>query len=162
MKCEIILREPRNVDFAIAQIRAVDLNELHVVKIKPVTETRSDLQNKLYWVWVGVIGDAVGMTNDEFHFQSKARYLLPILLRDEHDETVDMYSAIKTVFDAGMVEQAKTAKRHMLRHMLSTTWLTVKQMAEYLREIEGYARDGGIMLPCPDDYKYIMNEQRTR
>tara|TARA_Y100001951_G_scaffold102100_1_gene108190 strand:- start:441 stop:926 length:486 start_codon:yes stop_codon:yes gene_type:complete len=159
---EIILHKRENVDYAIKQLNELDLSELHVVTIKPMEYSRSVAQNALMWQWITVISNETGTSKDDLHMQFKNTFLLPLLIRDGHEETVSMYQCIRTVWDAGMHDEAKTAKRNMLRHMISTTWLTVKQMTEYLREIEAYAVDAGIQLPHPDDYKWVMSEQRSR
>lgn len=159
---EIIIREQRNIDFACGVLQNLDRSKTHIVKVEEYSPTRSQAQNRLMRLWLTVIGNVMGQTQDEMHIQCKGLYLLPILLRDGHEETTQMHEAVKTVWNAGMKEQAITAKKNMVRHMISTTWLSVKQMTEYLREIEGMARDGGVALPYPDDYDWIMNQKRTR
>lgn len=153
---EIILREQRNIDFAIDRIRNVDMSKPHVVTIKEYSPTRSEAQNKIYWLWLRTIGDQVGLTKDELHMKFKARYVLPVLLADGEEETTEINDAVRVIWQAGLKEQAIIAKRNMIRKTVSTTKLNVKQFTEYLREIEGYARDGQIALPYPDDYKMAM------
>jgi len=156
MKSEIILRDPRNVEFAIDQIKSVDLSETHVVTIKPFKRTRSQAQNAVMWLWLTVIGDQVGMTKDELHLQFKAQYLMPVVLRDNLDDyAVSVHQKMHDLWKNGRKEEAKMIKR-LLVNYISTGWLNVAQFTEYLREIEGYARDGNIALPYPEDYHQAM------
>lgn len=153
---EIILKEQRNIDFAIDQIRRVDLSKVHVVTIKEYSPKRSEAQNKIYWLWCRTLGDQIGMTKDEMHIEFKGRYVLPVLLTEGDEETTEMNEAIKVVWQAGLKQQAITAKRNMIRHTVSTTKLTVKQFTVFLNDIEQYARDGQIALPYPPEYDLAM------
>lgn len=153
---EIIIREQRNIDFAIDQIKRVDLSKPHVVKIEEFKRTRSTAQNALLWKWLTVIGDYVGETKDELHLQFKARYLMPIVLRDNLDEyAIQVHDKMNSLWASGAKQEASMIKRLLINY-ISTSWMNVKQFTEYLQEIEQYARDGQIALPYPDEYRQAM------
>lgn len=156
---EIILREQRNIDFAIDALRRVDLSKPHVVTVKEDKRTRSMRQHGLYFMWVTAIANHVGQSKDDLHMQFKGKFLLPMLLRDGHEETLQTNEAIKVIWQAGLKDQATTAKRFLVNH-ISTTWLKVDQFTELLNEVAEYARDGGIALPYPEDYHEIMGSKK--
>jgi hypothetical protein len=57
---------------------------------------------------------------------------------------------------AGDAKDEASMIKRLLVNYISTSWLNVKQFTEYLHEIEGYARDGKIALPYPDEYNQAM------
>jgi hypothetical protein len=153
---EIIIREQRNIDYAIKQLTEIDLSKPHVVKISEFKRTRSTAQNSLLWKWLTVIGNSVGLTKDELHLQFKSQYLMPIVLRDDLDDyAIDVHNKIRAMWAGDAKDEASMIKR-LLVNYISTSWLNVKQFTEYLHEIEGYARDGKIALPYPDEYNQAM------
>lgn len=152
---EIILRNQRNVNFAVDTLRRVDLTKPHIVTIKEDKRTRSMKQHGLYFLWVTAIADYVGQSKDELHIQFKGRFLLPVLLRDGNEYALENNEAITVIWQAGLKEQAIKAKRLLIDN-ISTKWLKVDKFTEYLSEVAEYARVGGIALPYPEDYHEIM------
>jgi len=121
-----------------------------VVTLEKQKLTRSAAQNRLYWMWIGIIAQELGYSKDEMHEIYKERLLWPILIRDS-DEFAELNSRIRAVFEAGMKLEAAELRKHVIG-MLTTTKLTVQQFTEYLREIEADALRMGIPLPHPDLY----------
>lgn len=103
---------------------------------------RSAAQNRLYWVYVTIIGQTLGYSKEEMHEVFKRRHLVPIMLRDDEH------------FNALLVRVKKAADDGVMRsfvRLLSTTHLSLAQFAEYLRDIELFAISMSITLPAKDD-----------
>ena len=93
------------------------------VEIGPPKSRRSRAQNNLYWLWLKTISDETGYQVDELHAMLRALFL--------GYRTVEIYG-------------------RMVAIPTSTTTLTVRQMSEYLHEIDRWAREADVMLPHPD------------
>lgn len=98
-----------------------------VIEIKADKMTRSDKQNKLYWMWAKLIGDELGYTKDEVH----------VLLGDKFLEKITVEGKHKTI-----------------EQIPSTTSLKVSEFTEYLSEIDHFMAEYGITLPHPEDLYY--------
>lgn len=93
------------------------------VKIEEHKSSRSIQQNKMYWSWLKIIGDEVGMDKDEMHRMFAIRLLGPELF----------------YVDGKPYEGAK-----------STTKLSTKEFGEYLDQIHATAMGMGLTLPTPE------------
>ena len=118
----------------IAKMRAIeavidlDCDKNMVITIEP--PNRSKAQNRLYWMWVSIIGKDTGHTKTEMHFVL-ANMFLPRVKFAFHGKQYDMPA--------------------------STSDLSTKDFADYLKDIESFATDMGLNLPHPQDYDYIFN-----
>jgi len=119
------------------------------VVIKPFRKDRSKSQNALYWKWLTIIAEELGMTKEELHEQCKHRHLVPILIRDD-EAYAAMVQAVQDVREKGMKEQADRLSSQIIR-LTSTTDLNTKQMAEYMDQIKIEMAGLGIVLPEPED-----------
>lgn len=117
--------------------------------VRPHKKDRSLLQNSLYWMWVTVIGNEIGMTKEEVHEDLKRRMLVPIYERDDL-LYCEMIQSLRKLYTQGFKEDAQKLHAHIVR-LTSTTNATVKQFAEYLTEIERDMAGKGIYLPHPED-----------
>lgn len=97
------------------------------LEIKKNASKRTDAQNKLYWFWLGIIGDDTGYRPDEIHKLMKMQFLEPITYRIMDKDVIDYPS---------------------------TTKLTVREFTEYLNMIELWASDLGMVMPHPEDIYY--------
>jgi len=87
--------------------------------------TRSQKQNKLYWMWIDTIGQELGYHRDEMH----------ILLKDKllgYDEI-------------------ETRKGEVVKALKSTAKLSVDAMKDYLESVDFFATHYGIKLMHPED-----------
>lgn len=88
------------------------------------------------------------------HFEFKKKFLIGILKRDD-DEYAAMCLAIKTLKQSES-EQYEAIANGVIRET-STTRMDTKQFTEYLNLIEAFAlKTFGLVLPVPDDFKYVM------
>ena len=99
--------------------------EKAVISIKADKMTRSQKQNKLYWMWIDTIGQELGYHRDEMH----------ILLKDKllgYDEI-------------------ETRKGEVVKALKSTAKLSVDEMKDYLEAVDFFATHYGIKLMHPED-----------
>lgn len=104
----------------IEQIKALD--GVYRVSIDVYKKDRSHAQNRLMWMWLGIISNDTGTTPEDLHQILKMRFL-----------GTEVISALGYAF-----EQPK-----------STTKLTTREFTNYLDKIEGLAISLNIRLPHP-------------
>ena len=129
-------------------------NKPLVVEIRPETRDRSKAQNRLYWKWLHEIHRKTGNDEDQLHFEFKKKFLIGILKRDDKDYA-DMCLAISALKKSES-EQFEAIANGVIRET-STTRMNTSQFTTYLQLIEAFAlREFGLVLPVPDDLKYVM------
>jgi len=111
----------------IEQIKALD--GVYRVTVDVYKKDRSHAQNRLMWMWLGIISNETGTTPEDLHQILKMRFL-----------GTEVISALGYVF-----EQPK-----------STTKLTAREFTNYLDKIEGLAISLNIRLPHPEIYNEAM------
>lgn len=101
-----------------------------LVEIKVNKETRSDKQNKLYFLWVDVFRNEVGYEKNQMHRIFKKRFLGYIETTDlDGEEFMDL-------------RDTKTLK--------------VDEFAKYLEQVDRFCAEWGCVLPRPDYYWEAM------
>jgi hypothetical protein len=121
MKIESSLDKER----AINKIKSLNLDKPWSVDIKPYKKNRSLAQNKLYFMWMKIIGDEIGYTSEEIHAIMADRFLTT--------EFVE--------YGGNKIKRDK-----------STSKLNTKEFTEYLESIDRWAAgEMGIVLPSPED-----------
>jgi len=136
-----------------ADIRALLAEGDVMVRVEQAQDTRSAKQNRLMWLWHGVVGKETGEASGEVHDRIKEVIVLPIMLsypdRYEHAAQIEQLLAVRP-----------TAKALLVR-LISTTDLTVKHMAEFLTAYERYASSMmGMVFPRPEDIYYAALGER--
>lgn len=96
------------------------------VLIEFTSTSRTDAQNKYYWVIVGIIGRTLGMQPEDVHKYFKECFL----------PKTEYFVAIKD------------------KQLRSTTEQTKDQMAAYLDKIIRFAAEQGIIIPDLEEYKH--------
>lgn len=146
------LRDENVFKTMIAFIEAQPKGILIEAVIREHKKDRSLRQNSLYWEWVTVISNELGMTKEDQHEDLKKRILVPIYERDDLGYAA-MIQAIRRVYSQGLKDDANAMFEHIVR-LTSTTNAKVKQFTEYLKEIERDMIGKGIALPHPEDRYY--------
>jgi len=82
-------------------------------------------QNNTLWMWYEVIGKELGYHKSELH-----------------EIFLDMYAPVKTIRDL----QGKP-----LQKRVRSSEMNVKQMSEYMDQIQQFAAENSIILPQPDE-----------
>lgn len=136
-----------------ADIRALLAEGNVMVRVEQAQDTRSAKQNRLMWLWHGIVGKETGEASGEVHDRIKEAIVLPIMLshpdRYEHAAQIEQLLAVRP-----------TAKALLVR-LISTTDLTVKHMAEFLTAYERYASSMmGMVFPMPEDIYYAALGER--
>ena len=124
---KIYIREERHRNHALDTIKALNIETVYEVTIKPYKRNRSLEQNSLMWKWYSIIADDLGYTTEEIHEEFMRKLLIPITMQTP----------------SGMVEVYSTKK------------LKVKEMTAYLEGIERTATEMGISLPRPYENNII-------
>ena len=125
-----------------------------VVTIKPQTKDRTKDQNSLYWLQLHFVEKQTGQDADSLHEIVKDKFVTKILMRDR-EGFAEMVEAIRHLKAIGSKEYESIAAG--VYKLISTTILDTKQFTDYLRLVEAYMlSELGIMVPVPDDLKYVM------
>lgn len=124
---EIIIREQRQVDFAISQISTLNLNKEWRITIKPYVKKRTTSQNSIVHLWFGIIASETGNDADDVKEALKAKFL----------------PARFVEIDGEMIEVRR-----------STAKLNTTEMAEFCNRMQAWAASElGIQLPTRDDMR---------
>jgi len=144
-----ILRDEKVIAHLIAFINAQPKEPIIEVVVREHKKKRSLLQNSLYWLWVTIISNDLGMTKEDEHFDLRKRMLAPIYERDDLQYS-EALKALRDLYSRGFKKEAN----NLFDQITSTTTANVKQFAEYLTEIERDMMGKGIVLPHPEDLYY--------
>ena len=107
-------------------VAAIQGSPTMCVEIKPYKKSRSQSQNRLLWLFYGVIAQDIGCTPEDLHEQMKVRVL----------------GVEKKVILGQAIIMPK-----------SSTNLTVEEMTNFIMAVEALAGELGIILPTlSDDY----------
>lgn len=90
--------------------------------------TRTDAQNKYYWVVLGIMAQAFGTTAEDLHDHFKEEYL------PSHEYFT-------------LISQKK---------LRSTTEQTKDQFVEYLDKVIRFAAENGVVIPDIEEYKHMQ------
>jgi hypothetical protein len=128
--------------------RAVESETIYEVLIKEHKVSLSAQQRKLYFFWLAIIGDELGYEKDEIHLEMKKKFLISIYVR-EHEGFAEMVESLRVV-----QKENKRAWRILADHVLRETSImdaSVKEMKEYLTDVDRFAASQNIPLPLPAD-----------
>jgi hypothetical protein len=149
MKQKIIISSTELKKRAITIIEALPLDVIHSVEIKEHKRNRSAEQNSLLWKWMTIIGAELGESKEAVHERYKNQFLVNIYERDDPEYSA-MIQALRDVWRHGLHAEAAGLRKKIVA-LTSTTGATVKQMTEYLENIEHDAASLAIKLPFPED-----------
>lgn len=119
-----------------------------IVTITNKLEERSSAQNRLYWKWMTQFADHVGSTKEEQHVFFKRKFLISIFKRDDAEYS-EMCGAI-TALKQNECAEYRAIAEHVIK-LTSTKKCTVKQMNEYLNQIEAFCLMHGAKLLIPNE-----------
>lgn len=107
------------------------LDGVYRVTIEPYKKNRSNAQSRLYWMWLGIIGDDTGNSPENLHEILKLKFL-----------------GTEKINSLG----------YSIEIPKSTTKLTTQEFTDYLDKIEALALSIDIRLPHPQDLYYEAME----
>lgn len=150
MKRKIIIRSDKQRREAEKCLSLIDFDDVHEIIIRPFEETRRLRQLALYWAWVTIICDQTGNNKLAYHFEMKKLYLLNIFIRDDKDFS-DLVETVRSLHKQGKAVEAKKMAEFIISK-ISTSKTKVKQMAEFMRDVESHAWEFlQIVLPHPEN-----------
>jgi hypothetical protein len=129
-----IIRDTDRMTRCLSFLKALNLSTVWSVKIEAYKPKRSDAQNRLYWSYVNAIADQLDYETDTLHWYFKKNFI-------------------------GFTVQNVEGENIIVPN--STTKLKVSEFADYLRKIEIYAGEKGLMLPNSDERRYALNEPQS-
>ena len=120
---------------AIARARLDKLPEDGTIYVEfgSAEETRSKAQNRLMWSWFGIFGDHAGFTKQQAH---------------------DVFC--REINGTELVKDLRGLEVEVIK---GTRDKTVKEMAEFLQQVEYICTQFECYLPIPDDYAYIIGDK---
>jgi hypothetical protein len=119
-------------------LKELDWNIGYEIKVSKIENKRSLDQNRLYFLYLGCIGQETGNDKDQLHEFFKAKYLGIETIELKFSKSQDYYINI----------------------CKSTTKLTTKRFTEYLEKIVIFAStELRITLPNPDDLRFKEFEE---
>lgn len=122
------ITKPGDFDRIINYLSKIDVTKQWSVSILLLKSKRSIDQNKLYWVWLGIIESETGTFKDELHEYFKERFL---------------GFTIRKVFESEV------------KIINSTTKLNTKEFTTYLESIRVFvSQELGITLLTPDEQNF--------
>ena len=124
----ITLWNAQSQGIVINKIKKLPADGSIVVVIKKREEDRTIAQNRLMWLWFGVIGDEIGYTKQEVH-DAMCREILGVDVR--RDLKGEPFETIK-----------------------GTRGLGIKGMTAFLGKVDYISGGLGITLPHPEDIYY--------
>jgi|WetSurMetagenome_2_1015567.scaffolds.fasta_scaffold76192_3 hypothetical protein len=112
-------------------------------------ESISSASLRLYWAWMTDMSKTQveamkGRTKDDWHWEMKMKYLVPIFIRDD-SEFAEMHNCLLRVLSSSIFSDRQTIKEKFYGN-LSITDATPKQATEYLNDIERFCHSQGVML----------------
>lgn len=149
MKLSIILKSELHRETAVNAIAALPLEPVYEIIIREHKKDRSAEQNALYWKWLTVIGNELGEPKEDIAERYKDKFLVQIYERD-NPEYAEMVQSLRNIWLQGMKAEAVNLRKKIVS-LTSTTTANVKQMTEYLENIERDAANLSIRLPYPED-----------
>lgn len=96
--------------------------------IEFIETSRTDAQNKYYWVILGIMAQEFGTTAEELHEYCKAEFL----------PTQEWFTLIRR------------------KQLTSTTEQSKNQMSDYIERVIQFAAENGIALPDLEEYKHSL------
>lgn len=122
-------------DNVIHEISNLPLDWSHEVVLQKAKSKRSQVQNKLYWIWLGYLEDEIGEKKELIHLYFKHKYL--------KKDDIEVFG-------------------HDVPVEVTTTKLTVKEFTGYLENIELFVMENlGYSFPIDDNYKLAMKGKQN-
>ena len=96
--------------------------------IEFIDTSRSDAQNKYYWVILGIMANEFGTTAEELHTYFKSEFL----------PSQEYFTLIRQ------------------KRITSTTEQSKDQMSDYIERVIQFAAENGVALPDLEEYKHSL------
>jgi hypothetical protein len=133
-------------DNAILAINDIPLDGKTTVSIGD-TGSKSSRQHGLWWLWcTDVANSGMGSydTKEAVHLAAKQRWVIPILRRDD-SFFCELYDIYKQLYGKDLDKMTWFAQ-----HQVSTSVLSVSQMAEALTDFQRFYSGHGVPLSDPE------------
>lgn len=126
-----VIKEHKHKQHAIDFINKAEFYPV-LVDVSKYKKNRSQAQNRLMWKWLTIIGDHLGYDKEDLH--------------DELRLKLGYYRIVES--EGKPVTILKESKK-----------FNTKEMQDYMDKIEALAMQFGLVLPKPDDYRFIVGAE---
>lgn len=142
---DFVIRSESDRDRFVAFVRGMDLAKPHKASIQSIRSSRSDAQNRLLWMWNGLIQEHMRDTHGQIAKSDEWHEILVAKLWPAEVHRVELPSG-----ESYRVGRAKTRK------------FTIVQMTTYLELLDAYCAEYlGLLLPHPEDLMYAIYGERS-
>jgi len=147
-----ILRNQTDLERLIDKMKVAKINPEKPVRVNVgfYSRDRSLAQNRLAFKWYGERARQFGNTIDHEHQACKLQFGVPILVNEDEDFAELYHNAIK---EMDYQHQLKAMK-----YIQVSSLMNVKQMTEYLNQIDTDSISQGLRLTHPDYYGEAMGK----
>lgn len=117
-----------------------------VIEVKPYVPRRTDAQNRLMWLWLGILADHCGYDRRNKHHM------------DDFYEDVKGFLRPRRQAVDGITGEVRMVT-------VNTSLYNVKEMTEFLEDLENRAHEIAgveVNLPHPPDYNKAMGKKNDR
>lgn len=152
MKSTTVIVSEQHRARAVEIIKSLPLEPRHEIIIDEYKRDISAEQRGLYFAWIGIIANTLGESKETIHKRYKDRFLTLIFEKNpkKHEAYCASVQACRDLWHKGLKDDAKFFKKQ-IDSFISIRDANVKEMAEYMSDVEKEAISLAIYLPHPDD-----------
>lgn len=152
MKSKTVIVSEQHRARVISIIKSLPLDVVHEVIIDEYKRDISAEQRGLYFTWVGIIANALGESKEAIHKRYKDRFLTLVFEKNpkRHESYCASVQACRELWRKGMKDDATFFKKQ-IDSFITIRDANVKEMSEYMQDIENEAASLAIRLPHPDE-----------
>lgn len=136
-------------DNCIHFINAIQTSDSKEVIVRDAKQSKTLSQlGALFGLWSKYISDKTGYTKGELHEEWKSSFLRGIYISEPIGDLQEMW--VENLYS--LQEKQEGEKLHVHAKRISLSWATIKQMRQYMNEIQAYYIEHGYPLPIPDQF----------
>lgn len=130
-------------------IKAIQAGDSKEVIIRDTKQSKTLEQlGVLFGLWAREISERTGYTKDKLHKEWKSSFLRGIYIAEPMGDMQEMW--VENLY--ALQEKQEWEKLHKHARRISLSWATIKQMKEYMGDIQAYYISNGFPLPIPDKF----------
>ena len=148
-------------------IDAVEIGAGYLVNIKSANESRSDAQSSLRWRWMGYLakklaGVGSGGNSEEWDVFFKCKFLRALAVAQD-ERHAKWYRNADELITIARQNNCESGAMGLITGGMHTAWLSVKNMQEYLTQVEYYCNtELEIRFPIYEHLKWVSDIQRGK
>ena len=132
---------------AVAMIVDMDVGKGKEVIVRDSKLSLSTVQRNAYWMWVDIVSVTHGESKEEVYLRHKREHLIKIFRRDNPDFEA-MFEPLNILYKHDR-EKALFLRDQIVK-LTSISEASVKQMSEFMENVQRTEAEKGCSLPDPD------------